>query len=78
MQVFICLQPHFLALQGVGKLSGSAQAIVLTSGSPEDENSLDEPTKVAPKTQTLDLPGPTFQHSFPANSLTVLRVKAEK
>ena len=65
-------------LNGGGKLAASAQAIVLTSGSPKDENSLDEPTKVAPKTQTLALSGPNFQHSFPANSLTVLRVKAEK
>ncbi|MEI2722691.1 MAG: alpha-L-arabinofuranosidase C-terminal domain-containing protein [Verrucomicrobiota bacterium] len=65
-------------LKGAGKLSGSAQAIVLTSDSAKAENSLDEPTNVAPITQTLDLPGPTFQHAFPANSLTVLRVKAEK
>ncbi len=65
-------------LNGGGKLAARAQAIVLTSGSPKDENSLDEPTKVAPKTQTLALSGPSFQHSFPANSLTVLRVKAEK
>lgn len=65
-------------LNGGGKPAAIAQAIVLTSGSPKDENSLHEPTKVAPKTLTLDLPGPIFQHAFPANSLTVLRVNPEK
>jgi alpha-L-arabinofuranosidase len=67
--------PTEISLNGVGKLSANAQAIVLTSGSPKDENTLEEPTKVAPKTETLNISGNTFTHAFPGNSLTVLRFK---
>ena len=65
-------QIHF---NGISKLAGPAQAIVLTSANPKDENTLDEPTKVAPTTTTLTLTAPSFTHSFPGNSLTVLRIK---
>jgi alpha-L-arabinofuranosidase len=51
---------------------------VLTSADPRDENTLDEPTKVVPRSQPLSAAGPVFKHSFPGNSLTVLRVKAER
>jgi len=39
-------------------------------------DTLEEPTKVSPQTQTLKLAGPKSTHSFPGNSLTVMRVKA--
>jgi alpha-L-arabinofuranosidase len=64
-------------LAGAGKLGSTAQAIVLTSEKPEDENSLEEPTKVSPKTETIDVPGPKFRHTVPGNSLTVLRIPME-
>lgn len=66
-----------IKLNGVSKVNGPAQAIVLASGSPTDENTLDNPTKVAPVTKTVDVSGPTFRHVFPGNSVTVLRVKAK-
>jgi alpha-L-arabinofuranosidase len=59
-------------LSGLQKV-GSAEAIVLTSESPTDENSLDNPTKVSPKTQALTVTGSKFTHNFPGNSVTVLR-----
>ncbi len=40
-------------LKGAGGLPRTAQAIVLTSDNPTDENSLEAPDKVSPKTQTL-------------------------
>ncbi|MCX6908745.1 MAG: DUF1080 domain-containing protein [Verrucomicrobia bacterium] len=61
-------------LKGLSKVK-SATAIVLTSDNELDENTLDEPTKVAPKTQTLSVTGPAFKHTFPGNSVTVLRLK---
>jgi alpha-L-arabinofuranosidase len=60
-------------LKGVGTLSGSGEAIVLTSVSPLDENTLEEPTRVSPKTEMVKLSGTTLTHSFPGNSLTVIR-----
>jgi alpha-L-arabinofuranosidase len=61
-------------LKGAGKLSGSGQAIVLASASPLDENTLEEPTKVSPKTESLSISGNTITRSFPGNSFTVIRI----
>jgi len=57
-------------------LSGSGTAIVLTSPSALDENTLEEPTKVSPKTEKLMLKGNVLKRQFPANSMTVLRVNS--
>jgi alpha-L-arabinofuranosidase len=70
-------QPARVALQGVAKTANPAQAIVLTSDKPTDENSLESPTKVSPKTSSLTLDNPVFDHTFPGNSVTVLRVRPE-
>ncbi len=67
-----------ITLNGAKKLASSAAAIVLTSESPKDENTLDEPTKVAPQNTTLPVSGAKIKHAFPGNSFTVIRVKAEK
>ena len=64
-------------LQGVKAIAATGRAIVLTSASPDDENSFDEPRKVAPKEDILQNIGPSFRHTFPAHSATVLRVRAE-
>jgi alpha-L-arabinofuranosidase len=65
-------------LQGVNKVSGQATATVLTSAAGTDENSLDEPTKVAPVSQSVEISGPQFRFTFPPNSVTVLKVNATK
>ena len=64
-----------IRLNGADKIKGPAEAIVLTSGQSTDENSLDHPTQVTPVTKTIDVSGPSFRHSFPGNSVTVLRIK---
>jgi alpha-L-arabinofuranosidase len=63
-----------LDLRGAGKLSGNGTAIVLSSASPGDENTLEEPTKVSPKTESLIISGNTITQSFPGNSLTIIRI----
>jgi alpha-L-arabinofuranosidase len=62
-------------LAGISQVAGDAQLIVLTSADPRDENTLDDPFKVSPRTQTLKLAGPKFTRTFPGNSLTVIRAK---
>lgn len=57
-----------------GRMQGAATAIALSSDKPEDENSLDEPFKVAPKTRTIACSGEEFRYEFPANSVTILRL----
>jgi alpha-L-arabinofuranosidase len=61
-------------LEGVNRVAETARASVLASPSPLDENTLDEPMKVAPRTSELGVRGPSFRHAFPGNSLTVLRL----
>ncbi len=65
-------------LNGATKLATTAQAIVLTSEKPTDENSLENPTKVSPKTSTLTVSGTRLTHQFPGNSFTVLRIGTGK
>ncbi len=65
-----------LNLKGVSNIGTGASATVLTSASINDTNSLDEPTKVVPVTTPLPGLKPSFGHSFPANSVTVLTLPA--
>jgi alpha-L-arabinofuranosidase len=67
-----------LDLDGAPNLGPTAKAIVLTSGDPKDENTLEAPFKVAPKQASVSIPGPRFAHTFPGNSLTILRIPAGK
>ena len=64
-------------LNGIAAVRGPAQAIVLTSQNSTDENSLAEPTKVVPITKTIAVSGPRFEHVFPGNSVTVIRLTVE-
>lgn len=57
------------------KLSGKGIAAVLTSENPTDENSLETPTKVSPKTQDVTFSGNSLTRAFPGNSFTVLRLQ---
>jgi alpha-L-arabinofuranosidase len=65
-----------LRLQGA-RIRPTTTAIVLASDKPEDENTLERPTKVKPVTLTLNDAGAAFHHTFPANSVTVLRLKLQ-
>jgi alpha-L-arabinofuranosidase len=60
-----------------GKVLPAATAIVLASDKPEDENTLEQPNKVKPVTRKLSDAGAAFRHTFPANSVTVLRLKLQ-
>ena len=62
-------------LKGAGNLAPTATATVLTSASGDDENSFDEPVKVAPKEVTIQNITPQFRNTFPANSVTVIRLQ---
>jgi alpha-L-arabinofuranosidase len=56
--------------------TAEARATVLTSADPSDENSLQEPSKVAPKTESFAIVGASFARTFPGNSFSVIRVPA--
>lgn len=63
-------------LQGV-EVCGSMKVITLSSASLSDENSLDEPEKIAPLEASATLSGTPFDHEFPPYSLTILRIPVE-
>jgi alpha-N-arabinofuranosidase len=63
-----------LRLNGVARIASQASATVLTSASLTDENSLREPTKVAPVAATIRAAVPEFQYTFKPYSLTILRI----
>jgi alpha-L-arabinofuranosidase len=64
-----------LNLAGAGKTGSQAVVFTLTGGSLSDENSIVTPGKVMPTETKLKLKGSQFDYTFPANSLTVLRIK---
>jgi len=63
-----------LNLAGMGKAASEAKLTVL-AGEPNDENSFADPQKISPKESILNISSPSFQHKFPANSFTILRLK---
>jgi len=64
-------------LSGAKNLTGQGTATVLTSQSGTDENTLTEPTKVSPKTESISFSGTMLKRSFPGNSFTVLRLQTK-
>ena len=63
-------------LRGVTEVAKEASAELLT-GRPTDMNTVEEPTKVAPKDAPITDAAATFVHEFPAYSVSVIRFKAK-
>jgi alpha-L-arabinofuranosidase len=61
-------------LSGSSRFGGKARLITLSSERLTDNNSLDQPSKVAPVESTLETAGDHFSYQFPPNSLTIVRV----
>jgi alpha-L-arabinofuranosidase len=59
-----------LRVPGAGK---QAKVWVLSSANPTDENSFEEPMKIAPR-ESREQAGTAFSHEFPPYSLTVIRI----
>jgi alpha-L-arabinofuranosidase len=65
-------------LNGAESLTGKGKAIVLTSQNPLDENTLENPVKVSPKTELVNFSGTVINRAFQGNSLTIIRLAAKK
>ncbi|UCH35263.1 MAG: alpha-N-arabinofuranosidase [Armatimonadota bacterium] len=63
-----------VTLEGVSAVDSEGMAVTLTANSPDDENSLSQPTKVSPVTRRVTGLGRAFRYAFPPNSLTILRI----
>ena len=65
-------------ISSAGKVHRKGTVFTLTSGSPEDENTLDNPKKVYPVKSVCRHFGEKFSYTFEPWSFTVLRIKADK
>jgi alpha-L-arabinofuranosidase len=63
-----------LDFSGAKNFTGAGTATELTSENAADENSLENPTKVSPKSAPFNFSGSNFKRTFPGNSFTVLRL----
>jgi len=68
-------QPVAISLQGLTSIDPVGSITVLTSENATDENSFDQPTRVAPVQRQLDGIAERFTCDFPANSVNVVRIK---
>jgi alpha-L-arabinofuranosidase len=59
-------------LQAVG------EAVILDSASPDDENSLDQPLRVAPRSVPLSGVSTAFTYSAPASSVSILKLRTAR
>jgi alpha-N-arabinofuranosidase len=64
-----------LDFTGPQKIASSAAVFTLAGNSGSDENTFADPNKILPEESQLEITAPQFNHTFPANSLTVLRLK---
>eukprot|EP01121_Diplochlamys_sp_Union-15-3_P009544 TRINITY_DN25_c0_g1_i1.p1 TRINITY_DN25_c0_g1~~TRINITY_DN25_c0_g1_i1.p1 ORF type:complete len:787 (-),score=132.01 TRINITY_DN25_c0_g1_i1:79-2439(-) len=62
-----------------GKItSTTAQVHTLTSGSPNDQNTLDEPFKVVPKDSSTNVNNGQYSYTFPAYSVVIFEISASR
>jgi alpha-L-arabinofuranosidase len=66
--------PADIHLTGLVSGAGNAQATILTGENLADENSFDDPRKIAPRTTPIGPVKAIFNYAFRPNSLTVLRI----
>ncbi|MCS7309429.1 MAG: alpha-N-arabinofuranosidase, partial [Armatimonadetes bacterium] len=62
-------------LQGGRRVQPAGRAITLTGNSLDEENSFEQPKRIAPVERTLREVAPRFRYTFPKHSLTVLVLK---
>jgi alpha-L-arabinofuranosidase len=67
-----------LNFNGAKNLIGEGSAELLTSANPTDENTIENPSKVSPKSEAVHFTGTAFTRVFPGNSFTVLRLKTKQ
>ena len=68
-------QPVRVEVSGLAAVESKGQAITLSASSPDDTNSITEPTKIVPITTNVDGLGEKFTRTFPPYSITVLQMK---
>lgn len=68
-------QKSQIVIDGLNSRQLSGSSTVMTSDSPDNENSFTNPDKIKPETRPLAVNSPSFAYTFPKYSVTVLRLK---
>jgi len=68
-------QSVHVKITGANNVVSSAEAAIMSASSPDDTNSIQEPTKIVPVTSNVDGLGADFTRAFPPYSITVLQLK---
>ena len=68
------IQPVSITIKGADGLESTGEALVLTSGSPQDTNTLSDPRNIVPETTTAHNLGKSFDYRFKPYSVTVLQI----
>jgi alpha-N-arabinofuranosidase len=63
-------------LRGAETVAAPASVLTLSAASPDESNSIDNPTHVVPVATTLPDAKPEFSYTFPAYSITILQLNA--
>jgi len=66
-----------IQINGAPRIEPQGEAVSLTASSPNDTNSLEEPNKIIPRTETVDNLSANFTRELPPYSITVLKLKTK-
>lgn len=64
-----------LTLEGLEDKNHSLTVHIMKGWKEQEENSFEEPDKISPSTETAEFQGTEFTRDFPAQSITVLRIR---
>jgi alpha-N-arabinofuranosidase len=70
-------QPVTVELTGIKKVARTGHAIVLKAASPDDTNSIEQPTNIVPVATTMHGLGKQFTKVLPPYSITILELAAK-
>jgi alpha-N-arabinofuranosidase len=70
-------QPVQIDLEGVKGVVSHGTSVVLTSGKETDTNSISDPVKVVPVTESIEGVAASFNRTFPPYSVTVLKIQTK-
>lgn len=71
-------QTVHVTLKGISGIKPTGRAVVLTSGNPQDTNTLTEPSKVVPSDITMSGLGQSFDLQLRPYSITVLQIEVKR
>jgi len=70
-------QPINIQISGASKVDARGEAVVLAAGSLDDTNTLEQPRKIAPRTEKVKDLAASFTREFPPYSITVLKLRTK-